>query len=203
MKKTIIALTALSALSVSALAGAQGSSIYINGNVGAGSMTDIDTGKLSPIPGITITTAKEALAWSVNAGYQFGQYWAFEVGYMRIPGVKGSIDVAGVEGSSGSFKVFPAGFAIAAKGIYPVKPQVNVYGKVGAIFTTTVDEDSTGTNATLPDTDATALLLAAGVSYDFNENFSLSFEGDYTTASGDLLNSTFFGLAGLTYKFAI
>jgi OmpA-OmpF porin, OOP family len=203
MKKTIIAIAAASAFVASAAAMAtapvaprNAGEFYVNGNVGYGhtalNKTDItlDAGQ---------HIKKNGFAWSANVGYQFNPNFAVELGYMDLYGYKVTQDNVAT-----SVKLEGSAITAAAKVIYPVSQEFDLFGKLGFAYESSKAVVSDGTNsATVKSTDHPVTpLLGLGVDYNVNSNVAITVQGITTLRHNANYPATYTGLVGLTYKFS-
>jgi len=133
-------------------------------------------------------------ALGLNAGYQFNQNIAVELGYLHF----GHTTVGQVNSVKVRSKAAAAAY-VAAKGIYPINSAIDVFGKLGVAGV----QDKyikTATPTTKQGTEA-ALLAGVGGEYYFTQNVSASVEADYLSQNGRKIPQHFLALAGLAYHF--
>ncbi len=212
MNKVFVALAGASALVVSTAGLAGGpttaanapvdhsAGFYVNGNAGYG---HVDT------PNIVdkdLKFSRNSFAWSGNVGYQFNPYIAVEAGYMALPYTKAkskSFDTVNLATNS-TVKGKTDAITVAAKGIYPINQQVDLFGKAGLAYlsrTAVVNVNGNVTSTKIKGNHITPL-FGLGVDYNLTQNWAVNVQGVTTLKSGDGFPATYTALAGLTYKFS-
>lgn len=97
------------------------------------------------------------MGWKIYGGYDYSDIVAIEVGYNALGKVKSSTESSEV-----------SGFSVAGVGKFKVNDQIGVFGKAGVFKW---DAENSG-----GDRGATDLMLGAGASYQYNDNFKIRAE---------------------------
>ncbi len=164
--------------------------VYVSGNIGYGYVNNKN---------ILPRKNRHGFAYSADLGYQFNPYLALELGYLHV----NSFKVANTHFST-------AAIDLVAKGIYPINEQFNVFGKAG-VARMEDDSSTTSNNVTVKTTYHKYVpVIGAGVSYNVNDNVSVSLQDVYTFESGKFtvagastrMAATNSVLVGATYKFS-
>ena len=122
----------------------------------------------------------------IFAGYKFNDNVAIEGGYHKLFNAEETL-------GSNTVQVEGSGLSLNALGIYPVSPQLDVFGKVGLMAWEESAKTNNATNGMLSGSD---LLLGAGADYKVNENWGI--RGEYEHVGG-LMKSHAYTM-GATYS---
>lgn len=184
MKSTIKVLVAVAAMSVAAAAFATNVGTYVGVNAGYG--------KVNQSVQNSSKNKKNGFAYGIDAGYMFNQYIGVEVGATKFANAR----FDGGMKQENNYVV-----DLAAKGVYPITQEFNVFGKLGGAYVHT-KFDNNGLAVTGNGThSAIRPFVAAGVGYDITSNVAVDFQVSTTTKSGNtvpaMMNATF----GATYTF--
>lgn len=149
MKKLGILAAGAALCATAALAGTASTPVaahkhfYVDGALGYGSAgytkTYADAAKAE---GAT-SVHRNSVAWLADMGYAVNDYFAVEAGYMRLPHLSYKTNMPNVAYPERSdtqylgktlFERRQAGFTLAAKGIYPINAQFDIFAKGGVLF---------------------------------------------------------------------
>lgn len=174
------------------LGGALGWGHVSNSGISKSDMSDLIESALG-YPNFTFNSfdgdsSGSGFAWRVYGGYQFGYYWAGEMGWSIYPRLSVKATASGDDlitalpygaGTEGTFKT--GVFDAVVKGIYPLPCNFTIYGKLGLAFVTgwaneSVTVTETNLSATAENNDTYTRLFptaGVGVTYDFRPDMSL------------------------------
>lgn len=144
---------------------------FVSGNLGYGKV-DIKNSAVA-------ARDMRGFTWNMNGGYQFCRFAAAEIGYTKFH------DAANTETS---------GWNLIAKGIYPLRDQFDIFGKVGLMRLSFKDTAGARRDKVTPQ-------FGLGGSYNINANIALSVQGLTTLAGENNLPATYAAYAGACYKF--
>lgn len=183
---------------------------YLGLSVGQGEV-DIDEGSVQIIGATASSVSKDETdtAWKAFAGYRFSRNLAIEGGYMDLGEFSVRRNMTAPAIGSVAASIEATGWFVDAVGILPVGTNLELFGKLGGIYTTT--------EATLTTSGAVVLLGNAnrerselnlkwglGASYSFTRNWSARIEfeqvrdiGNDETGEGDVNAWTL----GVVYRF--
>ena len=122
----------------------------------------------------------------VFGGYKFNDNVAIEGGYHQLFSAEETL-------GSTTVQVEGSGLSLNALGIYPVSPQLDVFGKVGLMAWEETAKTNQTTNGILSGSD---LLLGAGADYKLNENWGI--RGEYEHVGGLMKSHSY--TMGATYS---
>ena len=197
MKKVIVSLIGASALIVSAAgmaatnvgnnngpeAPVNAAGVYVNGSIGAGNLSTKDNSDIK----------RGHFVWSADAGYQFNQYIAAELGYISLPTLKDRTT---------KVKLNSSAIYLAAKGILPINEKVDVFGKAGVARRTEGVEFKDGTTIS-SGKDKYSPLLAVGADYNLTSKLAVTVQGTTLLKNTKAYPAVYMGTVGLTYKFGV
>lgn len=144
MKKKLLAVALLSALTVPAFA----DDMY--GSISVGSASDQDLSGLSQ--------TSTGTSYSLLLGYKVNNNFAGEIGYTSLLSNAGVANTTSTETANG--------FEVAGVGSYPINEQFSIYGRLG--YASLNQSYSPGTSATL-----NGFVYGPGVQYDINKDFGI------------------------------
>lgn len=173
------------------------SGFYIDGGVGYASSNwrDFIGGVFLPTgfaasPGY-ITSNGKGFTYGGDLGYQFNQYFSFEVGAYDLPSVTGNFGASAILGnalpfSAGGVKVDSWLLYAAAKIAIPLFQNLDWFGKAGVAWrflsysgpAMAVINPVTGSTfgSTVTDTHYATYMFATGMQYWITENWSVAFQ---------------------------
>ena len=159
----------------------------------------IDNSGTAPA-GVTFSHTKDEkdTAYKVFGGYQFNKNFAVEGGYADFGNHSLTVSITAPTIADGSIKgsAEASGFNVDAVGIIPLQSGFSLFGKVGAVYTTTKGS-YTGSGAYTSAVLATAfgdlnpkssewnLKWGVGAKYDFTNNMALRVEYERINNVGD------------------
>lgn len=152
MKKNLLAVALLSAVSASAFAADDG--VYVSAALGMTSnIADVDRG----------------MSYSALAGYQFDKNWSVEGGYVSL------INKANVKnlGAGVTGKASLSGGEIAGIYNYPLSSQFSVFGRLGYASMTAKAEASSGGITLSSSSNLSGLVAGLGVQYKATEQLGI------------------------------
>jgi OOP family OmpA-OmpF porin len=160
MKKNILALIILSAITAPAFAANEGGYIAIDsGTVSYSNALGGPTNTAAfPNPGTV----------RIGGGYHLSQNLGIEVGYSII----GNSEIATLGAGGYTETVKSSSYQIAAVGIFPINDTFEVFGKLG-MANTKMDYTITGSITSSASASKTNLMLGLGGQYNINRNFGI------------------------------
>ncbi len=150
-------------------------------------------------------------AFMGGVGYRINQYFAVEGGYLRLPSPSLKTNLLPpLKGKIGMNSIY-----LAAKGIYPINNQFDVFAKAGAAVllpSSSIKLEGTSTNISLKNSHKVLPFVGAGVDYNITPNIAVTAQGLITLRNPTLelnnansqkikLGKSYVGLLGVTYTF--
>lgn len=143
------------------------------------------------------SSARHGLAWDANLGYQFNTYFALEGGYLRI-----------LEKHDAVSDQTLGGFYLSAKGLIPINPKLNLFGRVGAVrLKSESDSHPNGAITYMQSGTKYVPMLGLGIQYfvmpklAIEEQYFYTFESSIISATKNRIPSANTFLFGISYHF--
>lgn len=120
-------------------------------------------------------------AWKVFGGARFNPMLGAEIGYNQL----GNTRKNGTSGgSNASMDNSLSGISASGVGYLPVAPDIEAFGKAGALFWNRETTQTTGTSSTSSKADGVSPLLGVGAQYRLNDNLHLRGEWEHMFNTG-------------------
>jgi OOP family OmpA-OmpF porin len=203
MKTKIAAAVALACLSSVALAQSKGGASagwYVGANIGQSrtEMNSNDFTTRASAAGIATSKDDSDTAWKLLLGYNFNENWALEGFYTDLGSGKTKYSGAPLNGEA---KVSNDSWGLAVKGIMPLHPQWDLYGRLGWAYNSSkLDASSDRAVAFFPastvassgwsnDEKRSEVLFGVGVEYKPQRNWGIVLEYENYGQFGNTLDN--------------
>ncbi|MDD5394571.1 MAG: outer membrane beta-barrel protein [Thiothrix sp.] len=148
-----------------------GTKLYVGGSVGVSQQGDTCND-----PFFEGSCDNKDTAVKVFGGARFDPMWGAEVAYNKL----GKTSKNGTIGSTpASINNTLSGISASGVGYLPVAPQIEAFGKAGAMFWNRETSQTAGGTSTSSKADGTSPLLGAGAQYQLNDNLHLRGEWEH------------------------
>ncbi|TAL07496.1 MAG: hypothetical protein EPO03_05085 [Porticoccaceae bacterium] len=173
---------------------------YLGGGVGQSDANGINASDLNDGSLSGGSSDHTDVAWELFGGYRLNSHFALEAGWIDL----GKFKAAGISSGTGdtwdagpvSANVKVDGFDVAAVGIWPIGDRLELFGKVGGLYS---KADYSVTNAGLSGSNNehnTDVLFGAGANYKLTQNAALRAEVRRFKVGGDV---DYYSLSALWY----
>jgi OOP family OmpA-OmpF porin len=178
---TIIAL--LLTLPTAPLTASAGEGFYAGASVGTASLNDDFDG---------LEIEDDTAAHRFVGGWWVNRYFALEAGYQNFGDFEQDFAIGG---ASSKATLSADGYTLGLQGSYPVANKVAIFGRAGAFFW---DGEAEINNVSQASPEETNPYLSVGLSYAFNDSFSIN--SDWTHYELESSNSDVYSV-GFQYRF--
>lgn len=171
---------------------------YVSAHVGYG-YVNADTDKYDNDSNYDVS--RTDFAWSINAGYQFNESAALEVGYMNMPNTR-------IKNKSTDFidKHDIHATTILFKGSMPLSPEQDVFGKIGLAAMRDSDKIYDNNGNVVDNNKAygsvNTVMFGLGMDFHTQPNLDLTAQLLFTPETDNRMPGTATALAGFTFRFA-
>ncbi len=158
--------------------------LYVGGGIGA-AVLPFDEDDFLQVPGTTsaVTSEEGSFAFKAFVGYRFHQNFALEAYYADFGDFWFQRNVTFPVGGTRRADIKSSGWGIDALGIFPLPRQWSLFGKLGALYSTTkTSYTATGAVGFAPGTNLNPersewnFKVGFGGQYDINRNFAVRAE---------------------------
>ncbi len=153
-----------------------GTKLYAGASIGAGRQGDTCND-----PFFNGSCDDKDVAWKVFGGARFNPMLGAEIAYNQLGSSKKSGTTAG---SAASMENSLSGISASGVGYLPVAPDIEAFGKAGALFWNRETTQTTGTNNTSSKDDGISPLVGIGAQYRLNDNLHLRGEWEHMFNTG-------------------
>ncbi|OQX12386.1 MAG: hypothetical protein BWK73_15145 [Thiothrix lacustris] len=148
-----------------------GPKLYVGGSVGSAKQSDTCND-----PFFSGECDNEAVAWKAFGGARINPMLGAEIGYYDL----GDSNMNGTTGgSTAKLSNSTTGSVVAGVGYVPISPQLEAFGKAGAMAWESKTQKTSGSQSEATENSGTSILVGGGAQFQLNSNLHLRGEWEH------------------------